>query len=196
LGSQRLLLPSHAPLRLDSIDELELIVDGGRAPERDAAGRKVRGRPTQLWGVQLGGSGYAQVSFRWAFVKYLHLELGALLIGPELVANGSAGLVAELPFQNGWAPYIGGGGGGSLLAGPGQQEECGKPKEECPVLHDHASTEFWYARAGLARYFTWVNQHRIGVDVGFWRGIWREGPPERHGSFLWPMAGLSYHAAF
>jgi hypothetical protein len=47
----------------------------------------------------------------------------------------------------------------------------------------------------VAKYFTWVNQHRIGVDVGFWRGIWREGEPDRSESFLWPMAGVSYHLA-
>lgn len=116
---------------------------------------------------------------------------------PELAANVSAGLLGELPTSSGFTPYLGAGVGAGIAAGPGTQEPCGKPIDECPYVDSHADVSFWYARVGLAKYFlSTYPTHRIGLDVGFWRGILREGPPDRSRTFLWPMAGISYHLGF
>lgn len=204
-----LLLPGAEPLRLSEVTDGVLVMEGDD-PRRLHDSRSLpaaRARPRSsrasspllpaeelpprraALGVQLGGSGFVQLVFRYAFVpRYLHLEVGALAWGPEAFLNGSAGLSLELPTPRGFAPYVAVGAGAAYVFGSTDDEPC--DGLECPQSSTSEALVFGSGRVGLAKYF---GRHRVGVDVGAWLGRVDEDKATGDTGFLWPMAGLSYH---
>jgi hypothetical protein len=138
-----------------------------------------------LPGLQLGGSGYAQLVMRYAGFAYLQPEVGFGVMPGAFALNGSAGLVSELRFKSGLAPYLGAAYGFGLAGG--SDEEGSRS----------ALTSFGSARLGAALYFGAPGaMQRVGLDGGVWVGRLydeRDGVTESR-RLLWPMAGLSWHA--
>ena len=142
-------------------------------------------------GGQIGGSGYVEILVQLVPSKYLHPEIGLMAFGPEFYFNGSAGFVAELPFQNGFAPYAALGGAVILTAGPTSAESCEKDTPPCPKQSSSDDRLFGYARLGLAKYIPGRHDVRLALDAGIWAGKYREHDPNTSERFLWPMGAAS-----
>jgi hypothetical protein len=186
-------LPSTPPLRLDSIQRAEIVVEGKPARPTDRAGRSQRARNTLpvFLGGQIGGSGYFEILLQLAPSKYLHPEIGLMLFGPEFYFNGSAGFVAELPLQSGFAPYASVGAAAIVTAGPALERPCEKDTPPCPSQSSSDERVFGYARLGIAKYIPGLHDVRLALDAGIWAGEYHEHDPDTRERFLWPMGAGS-----
>jgi hypothetical protein len=148
-------------------------------------------------GLQLGGTAYAQIAYRYRFWGPLHIEIGAL--GSHHVMNGSAGLLIKVALDSRWAVYAGSGGGFGWGGGPATDKSCDANTTDCPLTTSFGGTYFVHVRAGLALKLDASRRHAISIDGGFWTGTeWERGggQPSYSRPIFWPMAGCAYHHAF
>ena len=148
-------------------------------------------------GVQLGGSAYFQISYRYRIVGPLFLDVGALAITHGV--NGSTGFVVQAPVSDRWSLYVGSAAGFGAGFGPSPHPDCDPAATtECPLVTGSTTTAFVSGRAGAAYAVGSSRRHIFGLDGGVWYGVLTDddgagGVSSRR--FLWPMAGLSYHYA-
>jgi hypothetical protein len=133
-------------------------------------------------GAQLGSTGFLQAFYRFRAVGPLFLEVGFLglpLTPPA--ANGSAGLVIDVPVAALWSVY--GGAGGGFAFGSGESEEG----------LGVAGVAFGYGRLGFSFLFDTKQKTFLAFDGGIWRGELMEDDAGDTSSrpFLWPMAGFA-----
>jgi hypothetical protein len=151
------------------------------------------------WGVQVGGTGFLQVAYRYGFTEWLHLEAG-LLGGPHGV-NASLGMVLTKPVEGAWQPYVGFGGGVAGAGGPTTAKGCDPAVADCTV-NSSDGLRFAQARVGVGFRFGSEQRSMVALDVGGWYGRHDERTKDAAGTrrssraFLWPMAGFAYLYAF
>lgn len=150
------------------------------------------------FGLQIGGSGFLQLVYRYRAAGPLHLELGALG-APHGLANMSLGVVVGSPVGTRLFPYAGLGG---ALAGVASESGPGCPSSGSCLRSDEV-LRFFFARFGVGVAFGAERRHLVGLEVGAWLGLHTD--TERRGfttvtrrseRFLWPTAGLAYLFAF
>jgi len=145
-------------------------------------------------GAQLGGTAFLQLLGRIRVAGPLYTEAGLFVWGPTPMANGSAGVVVDVPILGNLSTYAGAGLGFGWTTEenmrPGCEEKIG---EDC-ILTANAYLGFGHSRVGLG-YRLPDRGIRIGVDVGFWYGRAGDdgGIDQTAGShpFLIPMAGFA-----
>ena len=150
-------------------------------------------------GFQAGGSGFAQVVYRYRFLGPLHLDVGMLGAPPDAVlGNVSLGLVATFENRTRFVPYAASGFGAAFVGH--RPKGCDPSTSDCPDLGDGLA--YGYGRAGVGLIVDAARRHLISLDVGVWYG--RHDSTTEEGTstvttrtrFLWPMAGLSYLYTF
>ncbi len=141
-------------------------------------------------GFAVGGSGPAQYDGRLRVVGPLFLQAGFFAVPHTFMAN--AGAIIEIPFDAAAAVYFGVGPGHVVSYAVELPEDC-RPGRSC----SNSSISYLHARLGLSFRPPRPNRrHIIGIDGGFWYGNWEDEQAKRpSGTFLIPMAGLSYHWA-
>lgn len=141
-------------------------------------------------GVQLGGSSALQLAYRLRMVDRLHLDVGTW--ASPGVFNGSAGPLFDFPMSTRTSPYVSAGGG--FLGAGGEREPC----DSDPQCVESSVKVFVYFRAGVSVRLGSERRDVLGFDAGLWRGTSTDSGPNgvvREETFLWPMAGFSYHYA-
>jgi hypothetical protein len=157
------------------------------------------------FGFQVGGSSFAQVSYRLRMFGHVYLDVG---VGgaPHGVMNGSAGLVVARSTGTRVFPYAGGGVGFGVLAGPGDLSghpdgECNYGGSGCPW--DDRSVTYGYGRAGVGVMLDEARRLSLLLDMGVWVGTkWRSRgdgmgmETNTRQRFVWPMPGLAGFVSF
>jgi hypothetical protein len=170
--------------RLDQ--ELELA-----EADRDVAARAAKAFERRHYlGFQMGGPAALQLTYRLRMVDRLHVDVGSYA-GPGAF-NGSAGLLFDFPMSTRTSPYVSAGGG--FLGAAGEHEPC----DSDPQCVESTIRLFVYFRAGVSVRLGSERRDVLGFDVGLWRGASTDDGPSgvvREETFLWPMAGFSYHYA-
>jgi hypothetical protein len=142
---------------------VELALPG--APPVQAPLGKPRHRPVparrHYLGVEVGGTGFLQVMYRFRPVGPLLLEGGLMAVGLNGagIFQGSAGLLLDIPIEGRVSVLTGAGVTGvGVLGGEGDSG---------------AAYETWgygYARAGLGFRVGLEQADQLGLEVAFWRG--------------------------
>jgi hypothetical protein len=157
------------------------------------------------FGVQLGGSSFAQASYRLRMFGHLYLDVG-LGGAPHGIMNGSAGLVVAHATGTRLFPYAASGFGFGFLAGPGDtgvdpSAKCDYGGPTCPW--DDVGVTYWYGRAGVGVMLDQARRFSLLLDLGVWVGTkWRsrgDGQGMRTDTserFIWPMPGLASFVSF
>jgi hypothetical protein len=175
-----LYFPGEAPIRVCEMGAAHLIFDGEpptRLPQPEGnAGKRPYSLRRHHVGVQVGGTSYFQLFYRFRAVGPLFFDIGAmgLPLPGASIANGSVGLLLDVPVSGRWSMYGGGGVGGAGAAAA--DTEGGSPG---------AGLGYFYGRLGVATRLSldWTDQ--IGFECGVWRGRQSDG-----GDFTWPVPGL------
>jgi hypothetical protein len=170
------------------------------APDRARADEAPAVNLRHQVGFQAGGSGFAQVVYRYRFVGPLSLDVGALGTPPDgVLMNVSLGLVAAHRNTTRFVPYAGLGVG--LALAEGLAKGCDPSTSDCPTVGD--SLSYGYGRLGIGLVVDSARRHTISLDLGAWYGRHRSMTAEGTSTtttttttFLWPMAGLSYLYTF
>ena len=173
------------PIRSCELSRARLTLEGDPPAPLPRWDNQRGGRPydarRHFVGFQLGGTSYVQGFYRFRIFGPLLVEIGAGALPPFMIfaANGSAGLVLDVPIWRRWSVYGGSGAGAGGMAGVGEGEDGGG-------LFG-SGVAYVYGRLGVATRLglDWIDQ--VGLEGGFWRGK----DSERH-DFLWPMAGVSF----
>ncbi len=148
-------------------------------------------------GVQIGGSSYFQIAYRYRLLGGLYVDTGFFALNAG--ADGSIGGVFDLEVVHPWSLYVGAGVGFTAAFGATTPKGCDAQTTDCPVVHGSFVAAYSYARVGTAFRFGRSSRHIVGVDVGVWRGQSVEEIEHEvtgRNSFQFPMAGVSYHWAF
>jgi len=184
-----------ASARADAQEQLPPPAQPQPAPEPQAWQRRHR------VGVQVGGTGFLQMVYRYRLAGPVHLDAG--LFGAPHGSNMSAGLVAMFPAGSRWFPYVGLGGGVAGAFGPKLDDSCDAAMTDCPLGKSSSMLTFVHARAGIGLAVDDARRNMRALDVGGW---WRtiaardtdaagvETKTSRR--ILWPMAGLAYLHTF
>ncbi len=141
-------------------------------------------------GVQLGGSNMLLIDARFRLVPGLFAEAGFLMCCAPGPLHFTAGLVGELPVSPHVSLYAAGGASAQLLFAI---DAC--PDDAPMSCTDLDDAYFLHGRAGVSFGF---GKHRVGLDVGVWRGVAHthgNGEIRQRADFLIPMAGFSYLVA-
>jgi hypothetical protein len=191
--------PAARPLRLQDIESAELVIHGEPLARIEDGVVRPPAKRRHFLGVQLGGSAYFQLVYRYRLVGALLLDVGGFFFGPPVAMNGSAGLILDVPLARRWSAYAGAGGGAGMVIGEGTDPDCPESQPDCPVVAGHTATAQLYGRLGVAVRFGVELRDQVGVDGGVWYGTLEnddggDAAPERR-TFIWPMAGLSYTRA-
>jgi hypothetical protein len=155
-----------------------------------------------LAGASVGGSGFCQMIFRVRMAGPLHFEVGGMLFphapwwrGDK--ANGSVGILVDVPVTGPLTLYGGGGLGGAFRISTDRDGcyrhadgSCAGPATTVDTL------TFFNARVGIG--YRLLQSHvRLGLDGGVWYGKHvkdrRTGDwePDDENTVLTPMAGFS-----
>jgi hypothetical protein len=148
-------------------------------------------------GLQIGGSSYFQIAYRYRLFGGLYVDTGFFALNGG--ADGSIGGVFDLVIVHPWSLYAGAGVGFTDAFGATTPKGCDAQTTDCPVVHGSFIATYSYARVGTAFRFGQSSRHIVGADVGVWRGQSIEEIEHEvtgRDSFLFPMAGVSYHWAF
>jgi hypothetical protein len=152
-------------------------------------------------GVQVGGTGFLQMVYRYRVAGPVHLDTG--LFGAPHGSNMSAGLVAMFPAGTRWLPYVGLGGGLAGEGGPKQDDSCDPAMTDCPLGKGSTVLRFVYARAGIGLAVDDARRNMLALDVGVWWGTIVGHDTTAAGvetktsrRILWPMAGFAYLHTF
>lgn len=189
-----LYFPGEQPLRVGDLQRVELGVDG-EAPDGVRRGRPRPDRHAWSYrrfalGLAAGGTSFGQMVLRVRVVGPVLIDLGALALGAAggFGANGSAGLVLELPVARRWSVFAGGGvGGAGYVAGGGNGSAAG-------------GRAYFYGRGGIAARLGLDERDQLGLEGAVWSGKESqqedtEGPSgmetsTRSARFVWPVPGI------
>lgn len=148
-------------------------------------------------GAQLGGTGIAQVVYRYRALGPIHLEVGAG--GMTHAADFSVGLLVGFPVAERWFPYAGLGVGALVQFGPKPAEDCDPAYPSCVRAEQGDTVNFAHARIGVGVALDAARRQLLSLDFGGWRGTYYASRTDAFGTrtvtsshFLLPMAGLSY----
>jgi len=157
--------------------------------------------PRHQLGVQVGGTGFLQVAYRFRLAGPVHLDTG--LFGAPHGTNMSLGVLVMPPAGRRWLPYVGLGGGVAGAFGPKVADGCDPAMTDCPLGSASTTLTFLHARAGIAFAFDDALKNMFALDVGGWWGAITDRDTDAAGvktqtsrRILWPMAGLAYLHAF
>jgi hypothetical protein len=148
-------------------------------------------------GLQIGGSSYFQIAYRYRLIGGLYVDTGVFALNAG--ADGSIGGLFDLEVMHPWSLYVGAGVGFGAAFGETTPKGCNDQTTDCPVVHGSVGTVYSYTRVGVAFRFGRGSRHIVGADVGIWRGHSVEETENEvtgRSSFVSPMAGVSYHWAF
>jgi hypothetical protein len=215
-----LYFPNAAPARACELESAEIELRGepvAPLPRWDAQeGDIPLSKRKRFFGIQLGGSSFAQLIFRARAAGPLFLDVGAGAFAITHAAGGNAsiGFVVDVPLARRWSVYTGAGvGAGFLFAGGGDggSDEGGTDgdgtSDEEPESTDGENadgdsgtgtltTRYFYGRVGLAVRIGVEQRDQLAIDGGLWRGIVRDSDVNHERAFLHPMAGFSWLRAF
>jgi hypothetical protein len=148
-------------------------------------------------GVQIGGSSYFQVAYRYRLFGGVFLDTGLFILNAG--GDGSVGAVADVPIVKPFSVYAGAGVGFAIAVGATTPKGCDSKTTDCPLVNGSYGGTYVYVRLGTAVRFGRGSRHIVGVDGGLWRG-WREEEIDRQvtsrSEYVSPMVGVSYHYAF
>jgi hypothetical protein len=148
-------------------------------------------------GIQIGGSSYFQIAYRYRVLGGLYLDTGLFALNAG--ANGSIGAVVDVPIVRPVSVYVGAGAGFALAFGATTPKGCDSSTTDCPVVSGSSGGGYTYARVGTAVRFGRTARHVVGLDVAIWRGQSEEeidGQVTERNKYLMLVPGLSYHWAF
>lgn len=199
--------PDGRQVHTAEVDSARVVVHGEDLARLEAKGDQAA-RKLPMLGVQMGGTGFLQAMVRMRVIGPLYFELGGFLlpIGPQLMVNGSTGLVLEVPIAGDLSTYAGAGGGLGFFMGegvsgcpavePGPGELSTEPAD-CTAV-GMAVLYFGHARLGVG--YRIIERHLwIGVDGGLWYGQYVElsgDEPAERDRVLWPMGGFALFHQF
>jgi hypothetical protein len=147
-------------------------------------------------GVQIGGTSYFQMAYRYRVLGGVYVDTGFFALNAGM--DGSAGLLVDVPIAHAWSIYAGAGGGFAAAFGATEREGCDPKTTDC-IAPGSSFASYVYGRVGASLRFGREWRNIVGVDVGVWRGN-REDEVDHQvtgrSKIFFPMAGLSYHWAF
>jgi hypothetical protein len=153
--------------------------------------------PRHRMGLQIGGSSYFQIAYRYRVVGGLYLDTGLFVLNGG--ADGSIGAVVDVPIVRPVSVYAGAGAGFAMAFGATTSKSCDSSTTNCPVVPGSYGGGYTYARLGTAVRFGRTARHVVGLEVAIWRGQSEEeidGQVTEEKRYLMLVPGLSYHWAF
>jgi hypothetical protein len=188
---KNVVFPGGAEVDPESLESAHLVIHGDPLMRLEPEG-PYRHPERFLAGVSLGGTAFFQGIFRARTLGPLFVEGGGMAL-PGM-ANGSVGLLVDVPLAARLNVHVGGGGGAALLVSA-QSEPCERQNDpSCDGVVEVVDTlTLVSARVGIG-YRLLQSHFRLELDGGVWYG-WhaedRQEGEDYEDTILWPMAGFS-----